>query len=99
MKELPKMVRLIIKLQWCEPQDTIIYQRSPKFWKVSIRDRLGRAQVFVGEQVGFDVWLWQPMQLWPITKIVTKGFWDEAFYVINDQKSSIEIILKETLDV
>jgi hypothetical protein len=95
----PKMVRLIIKLQWCEPQDVIAYKRSDKFWKVSIRDRLGRSQVFIGEHVGFNVWLWQPMQMWPITKIVTKGFWDEAFYVINNTKSTVEIILKETMDI
>ena len=95
-----KLIKLILRLKWCEPQDTICYERAPGIWRISLLDRIGRREQYTGEHVGYGTFLFKPNIFPPLTRIVVQGDLKSASYRSRDGITSpIEILLRETIDI
>jgi hypothetical protein len=67
-------------LPWQKPQNIEIRMLPNGTYRTSIVDRYDRVEWLAGEDVGFDVLVFQSMRFPRTTRLTIKKTWDEAIF-------------------
>jgi hypothetical protein len=94
---MKKEILLEIKLPYQKPQNVLVRKMHNGIYRLAIFDRFDRVEFLNGEDVGFDVIVFNTCKFPRIVRLVLKKTWDEGLFR-NFEGQVLNIEVREILE-